>query len=327
MNERGLKVLEQYDFKVLGTRRGRSSFLCDTDQGLKLITEFQGTGKRLGFQNVILNKIREQGYPLVDRAVENAKGELVTKDKDDTSYVVKDWFEGRECDTKNEEEILASVRNLARIHKMMHLPGDELQESYIGEKLGAEYLRRNREIKKVYTFVQERRKKNAFESCYLKTYFRFMEQAFQAVKELEQSDYETLYEQEIRRGSLCHGDYNQHQVLFTKKGIATTNFTKCKYDVQVGDLYHFMRKILEKQNWNPRIGRAMLAEYDRQIPLKKEELQYLKIRLIYPEKFWKLANYYYNHKKAWVSEKSTEKLQILIAQEQKREAFLKILDL
>lgn len=79
MNERGLRVLEQYDLKIAGTRRGRGSFICETDKGIKLITEFYGSVNRLRFQNLVLHRLREQGYELVDRTVENMEGELVTR--------------------------------------------------------------------------------------------------------------------------------------------------------------------------------------------------------------------------------------------------------
>lgn len=136
-----------------------------------------------------------------------------------------------------------------------------------------------------------------------------------------------MYAKSLRAGTLCHGDYNQHQILNTRKGMATTNFSKCRYDVQAGDLYQFMRKILEKQSWSPGLGMSMLEEYDRICTLDRPAREYLKIRLAYPEKFWKLANHYYNHNKAWIPGKNVEKLRMLISQQQKRDAFLKILDL
>lgn len=109
--------------------------------------------------------------------------------------------------------------------------------------------------------------------------------------------------------------------------MATTNFTKCRYDVQTGDLYQFLRKILEKQEWDLKLGMAMVEEYDRELSLDRAAREYLRIRMAYPEKFWKLANHYYNHNKAWIPGKNVEKLQMLVSQQQKREAFLKILDL
>ena len=327
MNERGLKVLEQYDLKVLNIRRGRGSFIFETDRGLKLITEFSGSGNRLYFQNRILAYLKEQGYRQVDMIVENAEGKLVSLDKDETAYVVKDWFDGRECDTKNEEDILSATRNLAQIHLLMRMPEAEIEEQNIGVSLEEEYQRRNREIKKVYGFMRKRQRKNAFESCFLNHYPMFFEQALASAGSLEYSAYKEMRAHELQIGALCHGDYNQHHMLNTKKGMATTNFAKCRYDVQIGDLYQFLRKILEKQNWNPRLGLAILEEYDRICTLDKQKNENLRIRLAYPEKFWKLANHYYNHNKAWIPGKNVEKLKMMAEQQQKREAFLKILDL
>ena len=319
--------MEQYDLKIISTRRGRGSFICETDQGLKLVTEFSGSGNRLHFQNKVLRHLKDQGYELVDMVVENAEGNLVTVDRDETAYVVKDWFEGRECDTKNDEDILSAIRNLARLHLLLRIPEENLEEPYVEISLKEEYERRNREIKKVRSFMRDRRRKNDFESLYLNSFSMFFEQAVEARVALEESEYDTMRGEALYRGTLCHGDYNQHQILNTRRGTATTNFNRCRYDVQCGDLYQFMRKILEKQSWNPRIGLKMLEEYDRILSLGEREREYLKVRLAYPEKFWKLANHYYNHNKAWIPGKNVEKLTMLIEQQQKREAFLKILDL
>ena len=75
----------------------------------------------------------------------------------------------------------------------------------------------------------------------------------------------------------------------------------------MADLYRFMRKILEKYNWDVRFGKEMLKAYHEIKPVSKEEWKNLKIRFSYPEKYWKLANYYYTHRKTWISVKNTEK--------------------
>jgi len=42
----------------------------------------------------------------------------------------------------------------------------------------------------------------------------------------------------------------------------------------------------------------------------------------YPEKFWKIINYYFNSNKAWYSEKNEEKLKQLQNQEEIRKKFI-----
>ena len=61
MNEKGLVVLEQYELDVRNARRGRGSFLVDTDRGLKLLTEYSGTEGRLEFQAEVMGELREKG--------------------------------------------------------------------------------------------------------------------------------------------------------------------------------------------------------------------------------------------------------------------------
>ena len=55
------------------------------------------------------------------------------------------------------------------------------------------------------------------------------------------------------------------------------------------------------------------------------KLKYLYVYLAYPEKFWKIANRYYNSHKAWLSGRNIEKLEKVVAQEDAREQFLKML--
>lgn len=66
-------------------------------------------------QQKLLQKLKEQGCH-VDVYLENREGALVSKDKDSIPYTAQVWFEGRECDTKSETDILKSVRMLAEIH-------------------------------------------------------------------------------------------------------------------------------------------------------------------------------------------------------------------
>ncbi len=66
---------------------------------------------------------------------------------------------------------------------------------------------------------------------------------------------------------------------------------------------------MEKNNWNTGLGMDLIRGYDRVRKLSPEELKYLYVYLAYPEKFWKIANRYYNSHKAWLSGRNIEKLE------------------
>ncbi len=83
-----------------------------------------------------------------------------------------------------------------------------------------------------------------------------------------------------------------------------------------------MRKLLEKNNWSVSAGDSLLEAYERKRPLSKEELRQLYYRLAYPEKFWKIVNFYYNTGKSWIPGRNMEKFDKLLKQEKEKELFL-----
>ena len=163
-------------------------------------------------------------------------------------------------------------------------------------------------------FIRKRGASSPFEKIYLATVEDFLRDGEEAYAALRESGYQELRQKAETEGEVCHGEYNQHNVLILKSGTAVTNFEHWGFDTQMADLYRFMRKILEKYNWDVRFGKEMLKAYHEIKPVSKEEWTNLKIRFSYPEKYWKLANYYYTHRKTWISVKNTEKLQNLIRQ-------------
>ena len=250
---------------------------------------------------------------MVDCFLENQEGNLVSYDKDGIPFTLQNWFEGRECDTKSEEDVIRSVSALGRLHKVMKMEGER---NYQEKSLKEEYMRHNQELRKIRKFIRSHGAVCSFEKDYLASVEWFLEKGEKALAMLEKTEYEILREASFQEGCVCHGEYNQHNVLITGKGVAVTNFGHFTFDVQIGDLYRFMRKVLEKYGWDLRLSQKMLSAYNKERVISKEEWENLKVRFTYPEKYWKLANYYFCHNKAWISEKNAEKLRNLIEQKE-----------
>ena len=47
-------------------------------------------------------------------------------------------------------------------------------------------------------------------------------------------------------------------------------------------------------------------------------------RFLYPEKFWKIVNFYYNNGKAFIPWKTAEKLENILRQEAQKQDFIKV---
>ena len=168
-------------------------------------------------------------------------------------------------------------------------------------------------------YIPPKKKKNDFEMMFAVWYPEYVKKAQETTDILKDLG---IQEQLI---GFCHGDYNQHNVIFSREGIAVVHFENFLYQESVGDLANFIRKMMEKNNWNAGLSMDLSREYDRVRKLSPEELKYLYVYLAYPEKFWKIANRYYNSHKAWLSGRNIEKLEKVVAQEDAREQFLQML--
>lgn len=171
MYDYGLSVLEQYGLTASFSVRVRGALLCRTEKGPVILREFHGSEKKLSMQQQLLEKMKEQNC-LVDAYLRNREGVLVSRDKDSVPYTAQVWFEGRECDTRSENDILKSIRTLAQIHKIMQLP---VEMDYAGRNLQEEYVRHNQEMKKIRRFIRKKGAVNSFEKDYLKSVEWFLQ--------------------------------------------------------------------------------------------------------------------------------------------------------
>lgn len=324
MNDNYLEVLEQYEGETAEVRRGRGAWICERSDGVKLLKEYRGTLKRLEFEAQVLGALQEQRITRVDQYVRNREGELLTAAGDGTKYILKDWFTDRECNLKDSREILFVVSRIARLHQALRRV--EWSEewnlgSMVGGRLDEEMARHSREMKRTRTFISNKRKKTEFELCVMSHFSSYYEQALKAQEGLERLQKSGAQD----RLFLCHGDLNQHHVLVGGDDVALIEFNQMHRGVQMSDLYHFMRKVMEKHNWNEHLGISMMEAYERVLPLGTEDRACLYYLFLYPEKYWKQLNYYYNANKAWVPAKNVEKLKNLDAQQESRNHFLSMI--
>lgn len=327
MRESELEILEQYPIEVESTHRIRGAFFINTKEGTMLLKETTISDRRALLFYTLLCQLESNGK-YVDTPILNSDNKLISTSRDGSKYLLKKWYDGKECEVRRETDVLAAVENLARLHREMEwkelcsVEEKQVIRPPVGRHLKEEMLCHNRELRKVRTFVRKRVNKGAFESLYLKSFEQMYELGKMVEERLESSKYDVLYKASIENGKLIHGDYNYHNVLLMPQKVVTTNFEHFRIDVQVLDLYYFLRKVMEKHHWSLMLGDAILSHYSRIRALSSEELEYIAIKIAYPEKFWKTVNSYYHSNKAWMPEKNVEKLGLAVAQNSEKLRFL-----
>ena len=325
MDDKHGEVFRQYDLKVYNMYRARGAFLLDTNQGLKLLKGFEGSKNHLIYENRVKEALLSKGYQNVDLLVETKTGEYIAEDGSGGKYIIKDWFEGEECNLKDTQEVYDASRNLARLHiALQEVELGEEEEFYCYQsELPEVFEKHNRELKRVRSYIRDKKQRNEFELAFLLSFESFYEEAIKASELIMNSQCKKLYEEAKEKHTICHGNYTYHNVLMNKEQVATTNFDRACIGLQVTDLYQFMRKCMEKNDWDMEIGKAMITGYESLRKLPKEENAILYILLLYPEKFWKVTNFYYNNKKSWIPKRNIMKLTSLQQQSPMKAAFLK----
>ena len=330
VNDRAVSVLENYEIEVLRTWKGRGAMLCESDKGLLILKEYTGPKDKIIFQDALLKSIMKQGFPSVENILKTKEGELITYDQDRVPYILQTYFEGRECNIRDTKECIQAVRALAQLHKASVIDkgisiGVKQRAEY---RIDKEYEKHNRELKKVRKFLKDKSQKTNFEIFLLEHYDYFLNLALEVAEEAGRQLKGNGAETEEETCIICHGDYQYHNILMTKgnaeekEGMAIINFEKCIRDNPVRDLYLFMRKLLEKGNWPIELGNLLLDAYHKEREISETDYVQLYYRFRYPEKFWKIVNFYYNSGKAWIPGRNLEKLEKLLAQEEEKVKFL-----
>lgn len=318
LEDRSAEVLEHYDIDTFGSRKGRGAIICDTKDGYILIKEYNGTKGRMDYEEALLNKVNEEGIIYTDSPIRSASGELITRLEDGTNYIVKKWYLGKECDVKNMSDILRGAEGLAELHSIFNKINSEVKPPSNKESLYDEYVKHNTELKRARNFIRNKTKKGQFELDILKNfekYYSLAEEAAGKLGDIEKQAGDENY-------GITHGNYNYHNVVFNGEKTCILNFDGSRYELQILDLYNYLRKVMEKYQWDEKIGLKLLEVYDKKRHISTFDRELLRVLVSYPEKYWKVVNRYLNGSKSFVPDRNYEKIEKVYVMEGPKSSFV-----
>ena len=289
----------------------------------KQIIEERGNSVREEIEgsNVMLEEKREQS-----QSDKKEWWQLPFPDNCDI-YVIRKWFPGEEVNFRNAEFLKRAAAALGKLHNAMEIVEvpEELAIFHPSMALLETWQKHNRELKRIRRYILNKKQKNEFEILFLSMEGGYFDTARNACHLLEQGNCRQLFLEAAKQQKFCHGSYNYHNLLDSRMGLATVCFENAGIGVPVFDLYQMMRKLLEKNRWEKGLAIDVLREYEKQRRLDKRERELLYIMLLYPEKFWKVSNHYYNSRKSWINKIDIVKLEELGRQQSKRQETLEYL--
>ena len=311
-------VFSQYDMEIDEVVKGRGTYICNSNKGRYVLTSFRGAEEKGQFLCSYLTNLKAIGF-CVPQIEMNKNGEVLTIDEGTGErFLLKEYVAGLELNVNQLQELKAAVVLLAEYHKAAIMLNQEMDrcESDCQKEILVEKEKHYKELVKVRNYIRSRKKKQEFERIYLQAYEAMLETANQSLCILgKESNMQPCC-------CICHGEYNQHNVVYGEGRWQIINFEGFTFGWCILDLAFFLRKILEKNEWEISIGKQLLESYAKVRPLSLVEYEKLYGLLLFPEKFWKVTNHYMNSRKTWISERDIEKLKKVIAQENQRLKFM-----
>jgi spore coat protein I len=311
MHELERQLQENYDIRINSISNYRDMFIANTDSGKKLIKISNLKPERVKFIAEVKEHLFNNGFENVDKNIYTNTGDLCISYNTQTIYVCR-FIEGRECNLSSREETIRSSRLLAQMHKASNgciCPEDGSSRSELGRLPGC-YKKRLDEIKKLKKNAQKGRLK--FDNLVCKYADYFYDLGEEAINMLEASDYYKLVAEAEKDLNISHHDFNHHNIYIQNEEMYLINFEYCCYDLKVYDLVNLLRRKMRKCEWDINEAYVILSEYCKIEPLCKSEFELMKIMLMFPQKFWRVCNKYYNSKKGWSEQNYITRLQEVI---------------
>ncbi|WP_230973615.1 phosphotransferase [Anaerostipes faecalis] len=314
LNEKYQMLLDQYDICTDYLKRGRGGVLCHTSHGIYALAQTSLSEERLFAVSQWTKMLKDAGFLYTDQYILNRNDCFLTYDKYYETYTLRKTFTGSECDIHSLKDLQIAASNLGMLHRIslnLSFPMKNIKK-YLS--IPKQYQQKYSEMKSIYRFIRNKKNKGTFE-------YLFIEQTGDFWKQME-SSLSLLESSAPSHSGWCHGSYNHHNVLITDHFPATIHFEHFYYGYPILDLYYFLRKVLEKNNYRFTYCEAVLKNYSRELPLSSNDYSCLYGLFLFPEKFWKISNQYMSHKKHWVSPRYIDKLEEFVLSKELRTIFL-----
>ncbi len=293
------------------------------EQGVKCIKKANYGIERLMFIYEVKEYLVKNGFSFVDRFLKTPEGNPYTIYNNEI-FVLTDWIDGRECDFDSITDVKTAVEILAKFHHhalgFIASDGTKIR-SELG-RLPITLRKRSEELLKLKKIAKKG--KDRFDYLYMENVDFFIEKSLNSLKAIDSPVYERLIQKAQKNGELCHRDYSYHNLIFSKESrIHIVNFDYCCHEIKVYDIVSFLRKIMSECNWNVEVAMSVINWYDTINKLDQDEIDIIVGLMEYPQKFWRIANRYYNSRRTRPERGFYNKLSDVVSE---KEFFIDFLD-
>ena len=298
---------EGYGLQLRHGTRTRTGLVCRTDKGLCELKKPRGSTDSLRLAFDVKKRLRENGFANISRCYPTLEGEPFYR-QDGTLYILEDVLPQGTLAEDSAQTFLQGAETLGEMHAAAKGLASEAAH-WEKNRLPQLYAKRRSELAKVRRRNDKRGSYDAIDLLLLQYYEPYMERAAEAEELLCRGGYAEAIARTAQEGGFCHNAYKGEALRQETDGrIFVGNFDKCSAELPLADLAAYIRRYFKKTEGTAAGISAMLERYGRHCPLSERDMILLQGMLLYPEKFLRLINEYYNRRRTCVSPAMRERL-------------------
>lgn len=302
-----IKLLNNYDFQVKDIIPVRKVYILETNKGNKVLKKLDYSFHRLGFIDSSMEYMKKNDFKEVISFERNKNGDIYTQWREST-YVVMDLVDGRECEFNNPIEVSLAVKVLAKMHLSSRGFDTGQWEGYSEVGKAIEKCEKNLgELDYFKKLALTFENKSNFDEIFLNYIDKFISYMAKGISTLKRSQYHELCSEEDKI-SLCHHDLAYHNILVYNEEIRFIDFDYAAIDLRISDVCNLINKVTKGFAYDFEKMKDILEEYNKVTPIDSRELMVLYGMLWIPVGFHSLVKDYYLKRKLWSEESFVYKL-------------------
>jgi spore coat protein I len=318
-------IESNYGIRIMGIKPFRAGYILDTTTGKKYIKTCQYTKERVMFIHQAKTHLLKNNFQHIDPYCLTLSKQPYFEGEDGV-YTMVNLIEGRECEFDDDKDVLKATEALAYMHKASHgfSPKDTGHVSNNLGKLPVYFKKRLEDIRRLRRKAE--RERNSFDYLFIENFDGFYDIGLKSLEILYGSKYNKLIEVTKKEGMLCHHDYSYQNILIKNDRTSIINFDYCNTELKIYDLVNMLRRRMRKCNWDIHKAKLIIDTYRKIEPLENDEIKVMKSMLLFPQKFWRVINRYYNSKRCWAQKNFTSVLKDVISEKEAHIQFMNDFD-
>ena len=298
----------------------RNIFILDCDEGKKILKIINYDEEKLSFITELLDYLKK-GYEGVLSINKFEDGRYLVE-RNGSKYILLDLIEGIECNLNNPLDVEAASKAIAKLHIaglgiLNNLSEKSMEKISLGN-LAERFNEGIVSLNKCKKLAQLKKYKNEFDEMFLANVDYNIISMELAVEKLEKSKYKSLcLDKSII--TVCHNDLAYHNMIVNAGYVNFIDFDYSNVDLRILDVFNFTIKTLKKHAFSYEVYKGIISDYNSISRLSEDEIEILKILILYPSDFNTISRNYYFALKDWRYESYLNKLENKILYRKEKE--------